>query len=243
MNAPSFDVPVMDAVVPAAGIGTRMGAAVPKQYLKITHDKTILEYTLQQLLSCPVISRIVVVLNPEDKLFFSLPVSCNPAIVVTAGGKERADSVLAGLAKVNTPWVMVHDAARPLVQSSDIQKLAEACVQADTGGILAAACADTIKYVEQGRIKETLPRECIYRAQTPQCFKTAELMEALQQGLHGEGALQQGKTVKITDEASAMEAAGHPCLVVKGRADNFKITEPEDLLMAQALLKSRAQAE
>lgn len=254
----------LDVVVPAAGVGRRMGAAVPKQYLKLL-DKTILEQTVSKLLSCPEVNQVVVALSPDDGIFDSLPLHESSRVCRVNGGAERADSVLAGLLACHTEWVLVHDAARPLVTAGDISKLIAVCLGTGCGGILAAPAADTLKLIQKPQpvcgnfheqqeqleqqelqtrpdlqakaltpkllIERTLPRELIYRAQTPQCFKRTQLIAALQ------SARERGIT--ITDEASAMEAAGHPCQIVCGRSDNFKITTPEDLQLAQALVSFR----
>ncbi len=226
----------LDVVVPAAGVGRRMGAAVPKQYLKL-QGQTILELTLAKLLACSCVSQVIVALSQEDPYFDTLEISKDPRIIRTAGGAERPDSVLAGLYLAHSPWVLVHDAVRPLVSPADIEKLVTACVQADCGGILAAPAVDSLKLVQpkgsagdeaQLLIERNLPRDLIFRALTPQCFKREQLTLALH------SALQQG--MPVTDEASAMEQAGYPCQIVPGRTDNFKITTKEDLQLAAALL-------
>lgn len=244
-----------DVVVPAAGIGKRMGATLPKQYLDLC-GKTILERTVNTLLSCPAVSRVIIALAADDRYFKACVFSEPSRIVTVEGGKERCDSVRRGLDAVSTEWVMVHDAARPLVQSEDILSLAKTCMKQDCGGILASPVADTLKRslsssasassdpkvnsqtVSKAQanlaIESTVDRSSLYRAQTPQMFKTQELKDAL------DNAEEQG--LKVTDEASALELQGqHPLLVI-GSANNFKVTEPADLELARALIEFKERA-
>lgn len=241
-----------DVVVPAAGIGKRMRATLPKQYLDLC-GKTILERTVNTLLSCPAVNQVIIALAAEDPYFKDCVFNHPSRIVTVEGGKERCDSVRRGLDAVSTEWVMVHDAARPLVQSEDILSLAKACMTRECGGILVSPVADTLKrslpasagagsapQVNSQTVTEkqvilaiesTVDRSSLYRAQTPQMFKTQELKEALDK------AEKQG--LKVTDESSALELQGqHPLLVI-GSANNFKVTEPADLEQARALITFR----
>lgn len=221
------------ALVPAAGIGRRMGADKPKQYLPLT-EHCILGETLARLLAHPAISEVVVALAAEDPYFDDLAQASHPKLRTVIGGDERADSVLACLAAVNpdiAPWVLVHDAARPLITACDIDAVIKAA-RAGQGAILAAPLVDTIKWSQDGeRIEETVPRQHLWRALTPQCFPTGALRLALSEAV-AEGA-------SITDEASAMERLGWPVTLVKGRNDNIKITEPADLPLARWLLSQQ----
>ncbi|WKE66449.1 2-C-methyl-D-erythritol 4-phosphate cytidylyltransferase [Gallaecimonas kandeliae] len=221
------------ALVPAAGIGRRMGGDKPKQYLTLT-DKSILGETLSRLLAMETVSEVVVALAEDDPYFFAMAESHHPRLRTVVGGEERADSVLACLNAVNpdiAPWVLVHDAARPLITEGDVQALVKAA-KAGQGAILAAPLVDTVKWSGDGRsIEETVPRQHLWRALTPQCFPTALLRQALAEALM-EGAA-------ITDEASAMERLGLKVALVKGRADNIKITEPADLPLARWLLSQQ----
>jgi 2-C-methyl-D-erythritol 4-phosphate cytidylyltransferase len=221
------------AIVPAAGVGSRMQHNTPKQYIHLA-GKTILEHTLTKLSRLSQLETIVVALSDSDPYFVELPV-IDPRIVRASGGKERANSVLNALLFLapNPPvWVLVHDAARPLVNINDIHQLISECLSADEGGILASKVKDTIKrghsYVEQ-----TVPREDLWQALTPQLFKYAELKCALQNAL-ASGAI-------ITDEASAMEWANKPVKLIPGRSDNIKITTPEDLDLAGFLLQKQQE--
>ena len=221
------------AVVPAAGVGKRMGTDIPKQYLAIA-GKPVLQHTLERLLAFPLFKSVVVALSPKDPFWPELPVAANPRITVVPGGKERGDSVLAGLfgldgIAADGDWVLVHDAARPCLQESDLHKLTETLGQDAVGGILALPCHDTLKKIEGDKILETLDRNVIWRALTPQMFRYRLLRDALSR------ALERG--IEITDEASAIESAGYHPKIVEGRPDNIKITRPEDLSLAEFFLE------
>ena len=219
-------------VVPAAGVGSRMGASCPKQYLPLV-GKFLIEHTLERLLGHPRIERVVVAIASDDEFFATLPVASHPRILITTGGAERANSVLQGLALVESDWVLVHDAARPCITHQDIDALIHAGLAGD-GAILGNRVRDTMKRSDaSGRIQKTVDRNQLWHALTPQFFRTRQLEAALQQGLKF-GAV-------ITDEASAMELAGWHPLMVEGRADNLKVTRPEDLALA-ALFLSQQEA-
>lgn len=218
---------MIDVVIPAAGVGKRMGCNFPKQYLKI-NGLTILEITLKKMLKLPNLGKIILVLNQEDEYFKELNIN-SEKIITTIGGKERSDSVLNGLKVASTEYVLVHDAARPLVDILDIEKLVKDCTN-DDGGILAAKVADTIKRGNQDlSISETVDRSSLFRALTPQYFKTSLLIKAYEDAVL--------KNKALTDEASAMELLGyHPKLVLSNSL-NIKITEPNDLLFARLLME------
>lgn len=220
-------------VIPAAGVGSRMQADRPKQYLPLA-GKTVLEQTINKLAALPQSERIWVAVSKDDPYFAQL--SLPTKVIRVTGGAERADSVLAALKAIDAsqyPWTLVHDAARPLVALSDIVQLIAQCEAKDTGGILACPVRDTMKrsVAADGLsyVAETVPRQALWHALTPQLFPTLLLRQALS------AALAAG--VAVTDEASAMEWAGHPVLLVNGRADNLKITQPEDLALAQFYLE------
>ncbi|MGO2322858.1 2-C-methyl-D-erythritol 4-phosphate cytidylyltransferase [Vibrio casei] len=236
-----FDSQCFAVVVPAAGVGKRMQADHPKQYLPL-FDKAILEHTLECLLTHPMVNLVVVAISEGDEYFSDLPIASHSRVVRVSGGKERADSVLSGLNYLiknhikDYPWVLVHDAARPCLTHSDISKLIEHCVQANQGGILATPVRDTMKQscmskMGQISIKQTIDRSQLWHALTPQMFPLEALKIALSQGL------KQGSN--ITDEASAMELIGQSPLLVQGRADNIKVTQPEDLALAAFFLTDR----
>lgn len=225
------------AIVPAAGTGKRMGADKPKQYLPL-NGKPLIAHTLENILGWPGLKGIVVAITADDTEFATLDCAQDARVHTVTGGTERADSVLAALDYLSereapeTP-VLVHDAARPLVSVQDIQKLLAAAPMA----LLAQPASDTVKLSQTGdgntEVAQTLPRDQIWLAQTPQKAPLGPLREALQRGLRE-------NPKAITDEASALELAGfHPELVAACRS-NFKITHPADLLLAEALLKHRA---
>ncbi|GAA4498731.1 2-C-methyl-D-erythritol 4-phosphate cytidylyltransferase [Pseudaeromonas paramecii] len=219
-------------VVPAAGVGRRMGADCPKQYLPLA-GKFLIEHTLERLLNHPRIERVVVALNPADDFFATLPVASHPRLRTTLGADERAGSVMNGLARVETEWVLVHDAARPCLTHGDMDKLIQAALAGD-GAILGSRVRDTMKRADAaGHIVATVERDHLWHALTPQMFRTAELRQALLAGLHA-GA-------SITDEASAMELAGKSPKMVEGRADNIKVTRPEDIALAALFLSQQEQ--
>ncbi|CAH7007773.1 2-C-methyl-D-erythritol 4-phosphate cytidylyltransferase [Vibrio chagasii] len=224
------------AVVPAAGVGSRMKADRPKQYLQI-NGKTILEHTVEKLLAHPQVSQIVVAISDDDPYYPELPLTQNPQVIRVAGGSERADSVLSALDYIEKQqlgdWVMVHDAARPCVQLSDIDKLISTAMSHDVGAILAAPVRDTMKRGAQGQIEHTVERADLWHALTPQMFRAEPLWNVLSE------ALKQG--VSITDEASAFEWKGFSPALAAGRSDNFKITQPEDLALAEFYLSQNKE--
>lgn len=219
------------AVVPAAGVGSRMAADRPKQYLQIA-GKTILEHTIDRLFCHPAVQRVIIAISNTDPYFSALPLAADPRITVVDGGAERADSVFAGLAAINddNSWVLVHDAARPCLQLLDLERLITTATQSKCGAILAAPVRDTMKR-GNGRqgIAETVDRSDLWHALTPQMFRVKQLRDSLQH------ALEQGAV--ITDEASALEFCGFVPQLVQGRADNLKVTQPEDLALAEFYLQ------
>jgi len=240
------------AIVPAAGVGKRMQANCPKQYLYINNE-TILTHTLTKLLNHPLISQVVIALGTDDQYFAESPLAHHPDIIRVTGGAERVDSVLNGLKAVDSaqyPWVLVHDAARPCVSHEDINKLINQCLANDHGGILATPVRDTMKRgtcyksssqgISQDKSKEriniiasTVDREQLWHALTPQLYKTDELTFAIEQALEN--------NLTITDEASAIEQANLPSLLVCASSENIKITHPNDLALAEFYLAKQAK--
>ncbi|ACH65613.1 2-C-methyl-D-erythritol 4-phosphate cytidylyltransferase [Aliivibrio fischeri MJ11] len=221
------------AIVPAAGVGSRMKADRPKQYL-LLNGKTVLEHTIEQLLAFPLVNKVVVAITDGDPYFPELTLAQDNRVIRVSGGKERADSVLSGLSYVQehqlSEWVMVHDAARPCVRHSDIDKLITEVIPEHIGGILASPVRDTMKQATQEQcIETTIDRSVLWHALTPQLFTTELLYSALQTGLD--------KNLSITDESSAIELMGYQPKLVQGRADNLKITQPEDLDLAEFYLQ------
>ncbi|AUI86956.1 2-C-methyl-D-erythritol 4-phosphate cytidylyltransferase [Vibrio azureus] len=220
------------AIVPAAGVGSRMKADRPKQYLSIG-DKTILEHTVEKLLRHPRISKVVIAVTEGDPYFSELTIAQHPDVIRVAGGKERADSVLSGLKYISrhfeSEWVLVHDAARPCLLAADLDRLIESCLSQPWGGLLASPVRDTMKRSNsQQQIEHTVDRQSLWHALTPQMFKTQSLTDALDDALN--------HNIAITDEASALEYAGKQVALVQGSASNIKITQPEDLLLAEFYL-------
>lgn len=211
------------AVIPASGVGSRMGADRPKQYLYL-RGKTILEHTLSAFLAYTAIDEIVIAVSESDPYYANIPLLKHEKIRLVFGGATRAESVFNALKTVSDEaWVLVHDAARPLLKRSDLDKLLQ--ITDPNGAILAVPEIDTIKRAKAGKIIGTEDRSSLWHALTPQFFPNATLKQALQ------SAFEHGKTV--TDEASAMELAGFSPLLVEGRSDNIKITRPEDLALAE----------
>jgi 2-C-methyl-D-erythritol 4-phosphate cytidylyltransferase len=227
------------AVLPAAGVGARMQADRPKQYLELL-GRTVLEHTIETLLSASAIEQVVVAISAEDPYWGDLPVAGNTKLSVCEGGQERCHSVLNGLNALQTlgadeqDWVMVHDAARPCLRAEDLSRLIHSVTIKNQGGILAVPVRDTMKLSDDSgeQIDATVDRSHMWHALTPQMFRVGELRSAIEQ------ALEDGFVV--TDEASAMEHAGQSPLLVRGHADNIKITIPEDLALAEFYLQRNA---
>jgi 2-C-methyl-D-erythritol 4-phosphate cytidylyltransferase len=223
------------AVVPAAGVGQRMQADRPKQYLRLT-DCTVLEHTLLRLWGSGVFQKIVVSVSLEDAYWPTLPINQFDWLIRATGGKQRADSVLSGLQTLDAvanpnDWVFVHDAARPCLTNTDILRLLTTLKNDPVGGILASPVHDTLKRATQCRIKATVDRNQIWRALTPQMFRLGMLKQALESAF--------SNNISVTDEASAIEAMGLQPMLVEGRADNIKITQPEDLALARFYLEQQ----
>ncbi len=232
--------PTYWAVVPAAGIGRRMGVAIPKQYLQL-HGSTVIEHTLSRLCRHPRINAVVVSLGAEDEQWPSVAsrLSNQHKLLTTVGGVERCHSVFNGLLRLagqaqEDDWVLVHDAARPCLHHTDIDCLIATLADHPVGGLLGVPVADTMKRTsENGEVIETVSRDNLWRAMTPQMFRYGLLKEALAAALSG--------NLMVTDEAAAMENAGHIPRMVECRADNIKITRPEDLALAEMYMARQEQ--
>jgi len=227
MSFPSFV-----ALIPAAGVGARMGGKMPKQYAQIA-GKPMLQHVLDTFSSVSLIEHLYVVVSAEDAYIddLALPERCT---VLRCGGETRQASVTNGLLAIADrisadDWVLVHDAARPGLTVELIDKLIAFVKDDEVGGLLALPVVDTIKRSNgHGRADQTVARDLLWAAQTPQMFRHQTLLQALQ------------NAKDITDEASAIEALGlHPKLV-EGSARNFKVTLPEDFLLAELHLKGHA---
>ncbi|HEY0634005.1 MAG TPA: 2-C-methyl-D-erythritol 4-phosphate cytidylyltransferase [Gammaproteobacteria bacterium] len=221
-------------VIPAAGVGKRMGADRPKQYLSLL-GKSVIEQTLDCFIEHPHVAGITVALSPDDGYWPDLAVSHSSLIVRAEGGAERCHSVLNALDSLQSKadendWVLVHDAARPCLTRGDLDKLIAELSGDTVGGILAVPVRDTMKRGDgTGHIAHTEDRNDLWHALTPQMFRFGLLRSALQRSL-ADGFV-------VTDEASAIEHIGLKPRLVEGRADNIKVTRPEDLALAGYFLE------
>ena len=232
-------VPRLFALVPCAGVGQRAGAGGPKQYAMLA-GRAVVAHTLAALAGVPRLAATLVVLSPDDQAFEQHAPGF-AGWVTRRGGVTRADSVGAGLAALrehgalDADWVLVHDAARCLLQPAWVDRLIAACADDAVGGLLALPLADTLKAAVAGeggeRAAATLDRSAKWLAQTPQMFRLGLLQRALQEAA--------AAGVSITDEASAVEALGLAPLLVPGDQENLKLTWPADFLLAERLLETR----
>lgn len=223
----------LHALVAAAGQGRRFGGP-PKQYRRLA-GATVLEHALRPLLDHAAIADVTVVLADGDRAFRELAVADESRLYTALGGAERADSVLAGLEAIAArsgpgARVLVHDAARPCLHPTELTRL----IAAGTG-VLAVPLGDTLKRVDDSErleVSETLPgRERLWRAMTPQVFELSSLLAACREA--------RARGERPTDEAAAMEAAGHSVRLVPGLSSNIKLTRAEDLELAEAILAHR----
>nr|VFK80131.1 MAG: 2-C-methyl-D-erythritol 4-phosphate cytidylyltransferase [Candidatus Kentron sp. SD] len=229
------------AIVPAAGIGRRMGTTIPKQYLPL-HGRPVLEHTLTRIAGHA--RAVVVALAPHDPWWPTLTLDTNTPILSVPGGDERCHSVRNALEKLwKTPeigareddWVLVHDGARPCVRGADIARLITELSDHPVGGLLGTRVRDTIKRAgPAGDIIKTVNREGLWHALTPQIFRIGQLSRALT------NCIERG--ILVTDEAQAMEANHLAPRMVEGHGDNIKITKPHDLALAELYLRNRTAA-
>jgi 2-C-methyl-D-erythritol 4-phosphate cytidylyltransferase len=225
---------VIWAIVPAAGRGSRYGGATPKQYLDIA-GVPLIGYSLRAVLAHPSVGGAMVVLAEDDALWPGWTEVEGKPVRTCIGGEARADSVLAGLSALPDDvrpddFVLVHDAARPHLRASDLERLLDLGRGDPVGAILATPVRDTLKMAgDDGGIDGTQSRDRLWRALTPQLFRRFQLTRAL------EAARDAG--VAVTDEAMAMERQGHRPLLVEGSDDNLKVTTPADLPLAEFLLR------
>lgn len=222
------DYQTIAVIIPAAGFGSRMNLPVPKQFIQVG-EKSILAHTVDKFHRWAkkhgrhII--IMVALSKEAELPEDVI-----NVVTCEGGKERANSVSNALDALQQvlqfDWVMVHDAARPLVRVDDIEKLYQTLKKDEVGGLLAEKVTATVKRVEKGKVVETIPRESLYLAQTPQLFR----FDLLRRSLDGDCS-------HFTDEAAGIEAMGMQPKVVEGSADNLKISTANDLAYFERLIR------
>lgn len=231
-HAAEMSAPRYFALIPAAGVGARMGGGHPKQYLEIA-GKPMLRHVLDTFFASPTITHIFVVVSEEDayinEICTAAPSLEDKVTVLHEGGATRQESVLNGLRMMrehvaDDDWVAVHDAARPGLTHALFEKLVAALREDEVGGLLALPIVDTLKHSNDGRSRTTVPREGLWAAQTPQMFRYALLRHALEM------------TKQVTDEASAIEAMGLQPKLVEGGARNFKVTLPGDVALAEMYL-------
>lgn len=214
-----------------------MQSDIPKQYLPL-HGSTVLEHTLNRLLSVAAVKGLVISLLPQDKHWNGVQIHSDKPVLIAKGGAQRSDSVLNALntlAQVDGfyetgDWVLVHDAVRPCVRVSDIELLIADVDDNESGGLLALPVRDTMK--RQGTepmVQDTIDRQGLWHALTPQLFPYRLLRDALSKAIE--------KGIVITDESSAVEHAGFCPLLVQGHEDNIKITRPGDLRLAELYLQ------
>jgi 2-C-methyl-D-erythritol 4-phosphate cytidylyltransferase len=206
-----------------------MGAQLPKQYLSIA-GRRIIDHTLVRLLNHPRIAGIYLALSAEDELWQSCGLVNDQRIFRVEGGEQRCHSVLNALRALkrqaaDDDWVLVHDAARPCLSRNDLDRLIDTLIDHPVGGLLGVPVRDTLKSVNaEGEVEGTVSRDGLWHALTPQMFRLNILHQSLESAID-KGAL-------VTDDASAIELAGHRPLMVEGDAGNIKITRPEDLQLA-----------
>jgi 2-C-methyl-D-erythritol 4-phosphate cytidylyltransferase len=224
----------MFSLIPAAGSGSRAATDIPKQYAPLA-GRSMLWHAIRAV-CVPPVQAVFVVLSPDDATFATHDWSAfgDRLQPLYCGGESRRHSGHNGLVAAMDDmdagdWVLVHDAARPCLGEADVKRLIAACENDDVGGILALPVADTVKREAAQRIDGTQDRAGLWLAQTPQMFRAGLLLHALRQARG-----------PVTDEASAVEQLGlHPRLV-QGSRENLKVTWPEDLALAEAILRRRA---
>lgn len=228
------------ALIPAAGAGTRFGATYPKQYHSLA-GKTVLQHTVDRFLGWPEIDQVIVVVSPNDQCIdhIYVPTSHQTKLqLLRCGGASRAETVLNALHQAyadhllaDDDWVLVHDAARCCVSHTAVQRLIAQVGNDAVGGLLALPVTDTLKQADdQQRVSKTIDRQRLWQAQTPQMFRAKVLQQALAQV----------DVSQITDDASAIEAMGRTPVLVEGESRNFKLTRPEDALLATFFLQQEA---
>ncbi len=225
------------ALIPAAGVGARLGETIPKQYVRIA-GKPMLSHVLAAFTTADALAHTFVVVNADDgyidATLADATFDASRLSVLPVGGATRHQSVLNGLHAMrdridDDDWVLVHDAARPGIDTGMIDRLIHALKDDEVGGLLALPVVDTLKRADaDGRIGQTVPRERLWAAQTPQMFRYALLLRALEQAS------------AVTDEAGAIEAQGLRPMLVEGDARNFKVTLPQDIALAELYLKGFA---
>lgn len=230
--------PAFWAVLPAAGVGRRMGSAIPKQYLDLA-GRAVIDHALELFVADARIEGIVVALDPADGYWETTAYAQHSKVMRVAGGAERCHSVLNALAALaqRAPardWVLVHDAARPCLRAADLDRLIDALLDDAIGGLLGIPVRDTMKRdAGEGRIAATVERVGLWHAYTPQMFRLGLLRQALHEAL--------AANELVTDDASAIERLGYAPRLIEGHADNLKITRAEDLPLAHFYLRQQGR--
>ena len=230
--------PKMWALIPCGGSGSRAGAGTPKQY-RVIAGKPMVMHTLAAFAAVDRLTGVIVATASEDAALNDL--FKDDFFIAAQAGNTRAVTVFNGLNVLleqgasPADWVLVHDAVRCLITPEQINSLIDACKNDDVGGLLALPLPDTLKSERSGRVADTLERDDKWLAQTPQMFRIGALLNALDVA----GDLSNTANAMITDESSAMERLGHAPKLVRGSAQNFKVTYPEDFALAEAVLLAR----
>ena len=223
------------AIIPAGGIGSRMSATVPKQYIKL-HGRTVLHHTLSRICANPEIKGVVIGVSPDDDWWSRDKFTHSKVLGIYEGGAERADTVLNGLKYLDSldpvsrsDWALVHDAVRPCLMQQDIYNLLTAARASGVGAVLGKALVDTLKSVdEENIIHSTVGRNKLWRAFTPQVFRIGQLIQAMEDSA--------STGLQITDESMAMEQSGMLPALVEGHSSNIKITVSGDLDIVELFL-------
>lgn len=223
------------AILPAAGSGSRFASAIPKQYLNLL-DKTVMQHSVDRICQLD-IEGCVIAISPHDQTAKSLEFAQPQLMHWVTGGAERMDSVLAALEYLqglanDSDWILVHDVARPCILNTDLKRLIAELGNDEVGGLLAVPVRDTLKLAKQQQVIHTVSRDYLWQCQTPQMFRFGLLKHALQQAKKNQ--------LLVTDEASAIEQLGLTVKLVAGSSSNIKITYPEDLALAAAIMQAEA---
>ncbi|HIF88900.1 MAG TPA: 2-C-methyl-D-erythritol 4-phosphate cytidylyltransferase [Candidatus Thioglobus sp.] len=223
-------------IIPASGNGSRMKTNMPKQYLKLENGLSILDQSLKTLLKMDDILGCVVAIPKDDEHFrTSAYQKHGKMLAIAQGGQERFHSVLNALNTLSefaneNDWVLVHDAVRPCIKASDVQSLINQLRDGDDGGILATPVVDTLKLANASEVRQTVDREDLFQAQTPQMFKFGVLVKALENVVIN--------NIHTTDEAEAVAQIGGKVKIVIGSKNNIKITVADDLQLANYYIEN-----
>ena len=221
------------AILPAAGSGTRFESTIPKQYLALL-GKTVMQHSVDRICQLD-LQGCVIALSPNDQTAKALQFEKPHLLHWVTGGAERMDSVLSALEYLQdfvneSDWVLVHDVARPCILAKDLQLLVGELADNAVGGLLAVPVRDTLKLAKQQQVIKTVSRDNLWQCQTPQMFRFGVLIQALREA--------KAKQKLVTDEASAIELLNLTVKLIAGSSSNIKITYPEDLALAAAIMQA-----